>query len=279
MSQRIGYYLAALALLVAVFMYTKSQIDFNARNVAEDKALTYFVKSVNGTVGKKMKERKLLEKLNSERFDKFVAGAKKAAPGVKADSSLVATFTIQDTTKAKDASPVTVCDEYDRFCIESLANGNKILTRNQSLKFQGVFLKSLDGKIRVADMELQEFRPGTTEMIPSTGIKAKYEFNYVEEQKPAPPILHLRPLVSVNHMGQAGAGLEFLNFERTEKPILDKITLSVNGYWDNKAKTVTPAVVLGYRVFNSNVTVGSGVGIKNNGDLLYIGAASIQLGR
>lgn len=260
---------AAVAILLTV---VSLKLDFlrNALNRSDDRALIAATQALRGAVGKRVSESRAVPPTLKD----FVAGVKKASPRSRVDSSAIVTVTIEDTAKSV-TTETQLCDEHKRFCFD-LPGG--LLHRRQSLEVATVFVRSHDGTVRVAKSGVREFSPETGKEIPTTGVDVKTNFQFVQEPSPLPAILHIRPLAGIDHRLAPGVGLEIINLERTRKPIIERLTGSVMGYWKNEDKEGRIVGQLGYRVYG-NLTAGPYAGVSTNGATVVGVAATIQIGR
>ncbi len=275
--------IAGAAGVVLVLVIAGARIDWGraARDAAERRALETYAKLAKAHVGKRTSETGVVKTL-SPGLQEFVRGAKKAAPHSKVDSAIKVSVSVKDEAKGTVTTTVAgqpeCVDEYHRFHVIIPSTGECSVQRHQLFTFQTVFIRDLTGKTRIAQTEFSEFDPETKEKIPSTGVDLKGEYTFMDEVAGHPPILHLRPVAGLDHRGAYAAGVEFLNLERTEKPILNRVTLSAMGYWRPK---ITPraGVRLGYR-FYGNLTAGAYVGAEFPSTGLVVGAdVTVQIGR
>lgn len=187
-----------------------------------------------------------------------IAAIKKAEPTAAVVAHESTTVTISDTAKGTATSEggrmTSVEDEYGRFHFD-LTGAVPILTRKQFFKFDGVVVKRLGGKHEFYKAEFREYVPGkepspATE-IPTEGIIAKSEFQFLEEQAPEPGLFHPIIVAAADSAG-IGAGVEFFHYKR--------FSLSALGLYDKSAKAVRGSLQLGYRLqfpwLDTNLTVG-----------------------
>jgi hypothetical protein len=270
-------WMVIVVVIAVILTVASARLDFfqNALGRSDDRALEAAARTLHGVVGSRVSQRKIVSSLSPALKD-FVAGVTKASPRAKVDSAFTATVKVEDTAKivpvARDGRTL-MCDEYKRFCFE-LPSG--ILTRRQLFRMETVFVRSPDGKTRVAKADFFEYNPDTKEMIPSKGVDLNGDFQFVDEKAELPPIFHLRPVVAVDHRLAFGAGLELLNLERIQRPVLDRLTLSMLGYYKDKEWRAVGQ--LGYRVYG-NVTIGPNLGVTTDGTVVFGAGAAIQVGR
>lgn len=230
----------------------------NARQAEAEKTAVIALKRAKFAEGKAASP-KTLEASLPPKLAKDLAEVRKSAPDVKVDSVASTTVTISDTAKGTATSEgghmTSVQDEYGRFHFD-LTGAVPILTRKQLFKFDGVVVKRLGGKHEFYKAEFREYVPGkepseATE-IPTEGIVAKSEFQFLEEQAPEPGAFHLIFVAAADSAG-VGGGVEFLRWKR--------VSLSALGLYDASAKTVRGSLQLGYRLkfpwLDTNLVVGA----------------------
>lgn len=284
MKQRLLLYALILALAFGLYSQVRLRIEKNARGRAEGQAAAAIAKLMGGVVGKRKSEAAIVKTLSSTQKD-FVKAVKKASPKAKVDSAITVTATIEDSPTGRvvetPGGPKEWRDDYHRFRLEfpETPDGPYTFHRRQSFRLPGVFVRTPDGKTQVANLELFELDPITKEVIPITGAELQAEFTFLDELPDKPPIFKIRALAAVDHRAAFGAGVELLNFERTEKPVLEKVTVSVLGFWDRKTEEGRGVVLVGYRLLNTNFVVGPYVGVSTTGATVFGAGAALQLTR
>ena len=286
MKQRLLLYALIAAVLFGLYSQVRLRIERNARGRAEGQAAVAVAKLLGGVAGKRKSEAAIVRTLSPVQKD-FVKAIKKASPKAKVDSALTVAVTITDTPTGRivetPGAPKEWQDDYHRFRLEfpEKPDGPYIFHRQQSFRLPGVFVRTPDGKTRVAKLELFELDPITKEVIPITGaeLQAEAEFTFADELPDKPPIFKIRALAAVDHRLAFGAGVELLNFERTEKPVLEKVTVSVLGFWDRKTNEGRGVALVGYRILNTNFVVGPYVGISTTGATVFGAGAALQVTR
>lgn len=236
----------------------------------------------DGVIGKLLSERELNRQLSAD-FRAFVDAAKKA------DSKSRISLISKTTATIADKPPVVMVDvpggppecrdEYHRFGVVVRPDGTCAMWRKQLFEMDTLFIRSGDGKTRISKTEFRELDPETRAQIPTTGVDIKGNFTFADEVPPKPPIIHPRLVVGVDHRLSFGAGVELLNLERTERPFIEKLSVSLLGYYDRKSNEGRAAAQLGYRILNSNITVGPYVGVSSSGGLVFGAGAAIQVTR
>jgi hypothetical protein len=207
-------------------------------------------------LGQLVSERALVKSL-TEKQRALLKAAQKADPGAKAGATAKTTIALEDTTvgHVTQSGGQTECvDEYHRFTGIILSTGECSIKRKQLFSLQQLFIRSTDGKVRIAQSDFKEFDPVTKVVIPSTGIDLKTEYKFADEARPKPPIFKIRPLAGVDHRTAIAAGAELLNLERTEKPVLERLSLGGMGYWKSGTDPRIAARA-GYRLVG-NVSIG-----------------------
>ncbi len=276
---RLKVYAVTVIVLVALYWGARYRIEKLAHGRAEGEAMKVAARLAKGIVGMRKSSRQIEKSLSADN-KKFVKAIQKSAPRARIDSVSTVTATIADTAKTVESRTPEglsrVCDEYGRFCFD-LPSG--LLTRRQLFKMETVFVRSPDGKTRVAHADFFEYNPDTKELIPSKGVDLKGDYSFVDERAAAPPIFHPRLLAGIDHSLSPGVGVELLNLERTERPVLEKFNLSVVGYWDRKTSEGRGVAQLGYRILNSNLSVGPYVGLSTSGAVVYGAGATLQVTR
>ena len=276
---RLKVYAVAAVVLTALYWGARYRIAEIARGRAEGVAMEAAARLAHGIVGKRTSERQIEKSLLPDNKE-YVKTIRKTISRARVDSAFTATVGISDTAKTVETKTpegtTVLCDEYRRFCFELPAG---ILTRRQLFKMETVFVRSPDGKTRVAHADFFEYNPDTKEVIPTVGVDLKGAYSFVDEKAAAPPIFHPRLLIGVDSHLAPGVGVELLNLERTEKPVLEKVTLSLVGYWDRKTQDGYGVAQFGYRILNSNITIGPYVGASTKGALVVGAGAAIQVTR
>jgi len=270
---------AGIVLMIFAGLEIRSARSERARQKLERQLLEAKAKELGGIVGQLQSERAITKKLSQELQD-FVAAMKKTVPKARIESRIGTTVRVEDTPAGAvvetPSGPSEWRDEYHRFRLE-LPSGP--FHRKQLFRVDTVVVRSPDGKSRVSKSAFKEYDPETETVIPSTGVTLEGNLDFVEEPKVAPPIIHPRLVAGIDIQGSPGAGLEILNLERTYWPALKKLTVSLIGYWDRKAGEGRGVAQVGYRVLNSNVTVGPYAGVSTSGAFVVGAGAAIQVTR
>jgi hypothetical protein len=225
---------------------------------------------LGGVQGTLIKER--AARLTPEQ-QKFVGQIRKADPKATIDTVSQTKIEVADTAKGTATTPpgspcpTSVADEYGRFRFD-LPSG--LLHRQQEFTLDLVTVRGVDGSYRVQSAEFREWKPGTKTEIPTTGVKATTNFQFVEEQKPGPGRFHLWGVAAVDHRAAPGGGVQI-------EP-LDHLTASVLGFYSPKDKDFRGALHLGWRPGKWALTVGPYIALSTKGTgLVYGGAATIRV--
>ena len=284
MMKRLKLYGVILLVLLAAYWNIRYRISENARGRAEGQGMMAEAKLLGGIAGKRKSAGAIEKGLSPEQRD-FVKAIKKVNPKARVDSAITVSVAIEDTPNGRivetPGGPKEWRDDYHRFRLvfPEKPDGYYTFHRRQFFRLPGVFVRSPDGKTRVAKLELFELDPITKEVIPITGAQLQAEFTFADELPDAPGIFHLRALASVDHRLAFGAGVELLNFERTKKPFFEKVTVSLLGYWDRKTDEGRGVVLAGYRLLNTNFVVGPYIGVSTTGTAVFGAGAALQVTR
>lgn len=273
MKTRHWIYAIALVLLIALYYAARFSIEqfFHARS--DDRALAAIAKSHGGTIGQKVSERVIVRQLPPKLIE-FVRVVKETVPSARIDSSSSTTATVNTTVPTVQTGN-RLCDQWKRFCFE-LPGG--LLTQRQEIRIATVFVRSADGKVRVAKSDFQEFAPDTHEPIPTTGVELKTDYSFTDEPKSLPPFFHPRAMLGVDHRAAFGGGVELVNLERTRIPIMEKLSGGIIGYLKREKTEGRAGVQVSYRLFETNFLLGGYIGATIPSGALVGGvAASVEL--
>jgi len=271
--------LGGVVLLVVAWLAFQLDLARRGGQKAETAAFVAEAKLHGAVVAKRISKReaeKMLSKTQAELF----AALKKADKRARVDSIARTDVKIEDTPAGSvvevPGGPSEWRDEFHRFRLE-LPSGP--FRRRQAFRHDQFAVRAGDGKTVVQKSEFREFDPETGAEIPLTGVTIDSSLAVVDAPKAAPPIIHPRLVAGIDIQGSPGAGLEIINLERTYWPGLKKLTISLIGYWDRKAGEGRGVAQVGYRVLNSNVTVGPYAGVSTSGALVFGAGAAIQVTR
>lgn len=136
-------------------------------------------------------------------------------------------------------------------------------TLSQKYMVNGVILTTPAGDGKLLNVDLHEYDPVTGEEIETAvQLETKFEFTTEALQKTTASMFHLRGVGGFGTQGFAG-GIQFFNLERFKVPFFNKLNLGVFVSYNPKEPKIGQSrskwgapLFLGYRLFNSNVSVG-----------------------
>lgn len=261
-----------LILLVALFLWNEAtrqpEPDLAARAAVEAKA-----QELNAVKGQLVSEKALTATLHKD-LQAFVDGMKKAAGVKSAPTGILTTgVSIQDTARGfltptanASAAPSVWQDEYHRFKVD-LPSG--LLTRSQKFKIDIAAVIIDDGLY--TKLDFREYDPVTGKEIPTTGIVHEGTL-MVSTYKQKTPFWHPRLIAVADHRGAVGAGAELINFK-------DKLNAGLVALYSGKQDEGRGGAFVGYRLFNSNVSVGAYGAASTEGAFAFGGLLTVALTR
>jgi len=270
-ATKVGTILAVVAVVVLIVQvaYCRAK-DADAGKRAAELALTkaqiaalvHELGAVQGTVNT---ERSMNANL-SARLAGFVSKVKKIDPKARVDAIHETKITIKDTAPGVVAETY-VEDSHHRFRFD-LPSG--LLHRSQSFKLTVLSIRGIDGAYRIAQNEFREYDPITGEEIPSEGVSTEGTFEFGEEHIVYSP-WHTRIVAGVGIPFGVGAGLQINPWKW--------LTAGAVLLYQPTDKIGVGALTLGYRLFNSTVSVGPFGGINTKGALTGGVLATIEVTR
>lgn len=263
-----------LILLVVLFLWNeatrKPEPDPEARAAVEAKA-----RELKAVQGQLVSEKALTATLHRD-LQEFVSGMKKAGGVKKAPTGALSTaVTIKDTAAGsfklpEGAPPLTMpfvwTDEYHRFKVDFPSG---LLTRNQKFKIDIAAVIIDDGLY--TKLDFREYDPETGAEIPTTGILHEGTLRVSTYKKPT-PFWHPRLVAVADHRGAVGAGAELINLK-------DKLNAGLVGLYSGKQDEGRGGAFVGYRLFDSNVSIGAYGAASTEGNFAFGGLLSVALTR
>jgi hypothetical protein len=259
-----------LVLLVVLFLWNeatrKPEPDLEARAAVEAKA-----RELNAVQAQLVSEKALTATLHKD-LQAFVDGMKKAGGVKKAPTGALSTaVTIKDTAAGTFTPPVqtlpfTWQDEYHRFKVD---HPSGLLTRSQKFKIDIAAVIIDDGLY--TKLDFREYDPVTGVEIPTTGILHEGTLRVSTYKKPT-PFWHPRLVAVADHRGAVGVGAELINLK-------DKLNAGLVALYSGKQDEGRGGAFVGYRLFDSNVSVGAYGAVSTEGTLGVGGLLTVALTR